>query len=290
MALSRITNPFLSSSGAGNASITSPSANTIAFSTTTTERMRIDSSGNLGIGITPSKKLDVNGAARFMQDAAATTGAIVLRQNSGDTVGGYIQWVSNSNAAEKGWMAVDTSSNMIFGVPSAERMRIDSSGRLLHNTTNGSATFHGFNSTSYGQRISGGIADSDIYQKQVVYINNIFTWTTVLSITPSTAGNTWMRGFVTATISGHNSGNYNASLINAIWYLDLNGGAGATSAQVSAGTGSGGGTPGFRVNMSGNVWQLQVQAPNTAQRFDGAAMFDIVISHGAGTTATYAIS
>jgi len=45
MPLSRITNPFLSSSGAGNASITSPAANTVAFTTATTERMRIDSTG-----------------------------------------------------------------------------------------------------------------------------------------------------------------------------------------------------------------------------------------------------
>jgi len=62
MALSRITNPFLSSSGAGNASITSPAANTIAFSTTTTERMRIDSAGNIGIGTaSPGYKFDIAG-------------------------------------------------------------------------------------------------------------------------------------------------------------------------------------------------------------------------------------
>lgn len=52
MALSRITNPFLSSSGSNTTSITSPAANTIAFTTTTTERMRINSSGNFTVGKT----------------------------------------------------------------------------------------------------------------------------------------------------------------------------------------------------------------------------------------------
>lgn len=52
MPLSRITNPFLSVSGAGNISITSPAANTIAFTTSGTEDMRINPTGNVGIGTT----------------------------------------------------------------------------------------------------------------------------------------------------------------------------------------------------------------------------------------------
>lgn len=87
-------------------------------------------SGNVGIGLFPSTKLDVNGRGRFVQDAAGTTGALVLRQNSGDTVGAHIQWVTNNNSAQKGHILVDTSSNMIFAPGITERMRIDVDGRV----------------------------------------------------------------------------------------------------------------------------------------------------------------
>ena len=87
MALSRITNPFLSSSGAGNASITSPAANTVAFTTATTERMRINSSGNVGIGTaSPQGKLDVNGsmltAGLITNNFPSSSGNIVALNNT----------------------------------------------------------------------------------------------------------------------------------------------------------------------------------------------------------------
>jgi hypothetical protein len=87
-----------------------------------------EAGGNVGVGIVPTVKFDVNGRGRFMQDAAATTGAIVIRQNVGDTVGGFIQWVNNAANIEKGWLNVDTSSNMIFATVSSERLRITSAG------------------------------------------------------------------------------------------------------------------------------------------------------------------
>jgi hypothetical protein len=86
--------------------------------------------GNVGVGTTPGCKFEVYGRGRFMQDAPPTTGAITIRQNVGDTVGGFIQWVNNAANAEKGWLQVDTSANMIFAPNSAEAMRITSAGRV----------------------------------------------------------------------------------------------------------------------------------------------------------------
>jgi len=85
-------------------------------------------SGSVGIGIAPAAPLDVAGRGRFLQDSAATTGAIILRQNAGDTVGAYIQWVNNANSAEKGWITVNTAGDMIFGPASTERLRITAAG------------------------------------------------------------------------------------------------------------------------------------------------------------------
>jgi hypothetical protein len=167
--------PAITTTGDTNTGIFFPAADTIAFTEGGVESMRIDSSGNLGLGVTPSCKLDVNGRGRFRQDAAATTGAIQLLQNSGDTVGGYIQWTDNAIAAQKGFMVVDTSSNMLFATVSTERMRIDGNGnvaigtstaysKFCVTTTNGNFGITGGN-TSGGNKIQsfGATVASDGY-------------------------------------------------------------------------------------------------------------------------------
>lgn len=73
----------------------------------------VDASGSVGIGTaTPGRSLDVAGSGRFLATGAGTAGALVLRQNVGDTDGGIIQWTNNDSSVQKAYIACDTSGNL----------------------------------------------------------------------------------------------------------------------------------------------------------------------------------
>ena len=91
--------------------------------TTATERMRIDSSGNVGIGISPSNTFSVG-----------ASGTVTTRYTSTDTSAFSLLQFENSGSivlsADHGNSAAN--SNIIFKSDGAiERMRIDSSGRVI---------------------------------------------------------------------------------------------------------------------------------------------------------------
>jgi len=79
----------------------SPGANTISFTTGNTERVRITSAGNLGIGTTsPTAKLDVNGTMNITGDIKPTTTALYSLGSS------TLRWL-------KGWFVdLDVSGNL----------------------------------------------------------------------------------------------------------------------------------------------------------------------------------
>jgi hypothetical protein len=248
MPLSRINNPFLSSSGAGNASITSPSANTIAFTTATTERMRIDSSGNVGIGTaSPSVRLDVQDTAAISR-ITSTTGANAVRQQVVNT-GGTSQFGRESSgggtilSGADGYSTVLTGSGaypMIFGTNATERMRIDSSGNVGINNTNpnqyatsgkvvnitGTANLSGpanlFMSGNSSQLGSG------YYATEVFAIQSLSTATEITRLTGT--GNNGYRAYFKIIVTGHTGGLANGINIKE-FYWD-----GGTNAPVQIST------------------------------------------------------
>jgi hypothetical protein len=130
--------PAITTTGDTNTGIWFPAADTIAFTEGGVESMRIDASGNLGIGTTtPNAKLQISGA-----------GSQILRvTETGAAVNAYVV------ASSSGVAFFGTSSNhsIAFTTNDIERARIDTSGNL---STVGSVTGVGLVSTVNGTQLT----------------------------------------------------------------------------------------------------------------------------------------
>jgi len=128
---------------------------TFTFMVSGSERMRIDSSGNVGIGTSsPSAKLHVaNGGSNAQATFVGTTGSpyITVVANSGTTILG--------NESNGGWVGTTGSQAFVFKTNDTERMRIDSSGNLGIGTS--SPTTYGLSGKHLD--VSGGASYSFIH-------------------------------------------------------------------------------------------------------------------------------
>lgn len=106
-----------------------PAADTVAASTAGAERLRIDSSGNVGIGTSSgTRKLNVYGGATSTRTMTVTSNA-----SEGLEVGVNASNIATVNSAAGG--------AIIFTQADTERMRIDSSGYLLVGYTSSNGAY-----------------------------------------------------------------------------------------------------------------------------------------------------
>lgn len=135
--------PAIVPTGDTNTGIFFPAADTIAFSEGGAEAMRINSSGQVGIGVTPTVTLDVDGELKLRANGAE--GGQLTFLNTGNASTGLVIDVStadigrifsaNDNSVLQIGQLVGTGGRINFYTAGTERLRIDGNGNVGIGTT-----------------------------------------------------------------------------------------------------------------------------------------------------------
>ncbi len=123
--------PDISFDGDVNTGLYSPGADSLAITTAGTQRVVVDSSGNVGIGTTSPVS---TGANYGSLDINGSDGGELYLSDSGTAKGNLFNYSADSNLI--GLAAVNASGQLLFSTGGYnERLRIDSSGRVGIGTT-----------------------------------------------------------------------------------------------------------------------------------------------------------
>ena len=173
----------------GNAYFGSTAAFNTAFITNNTERARIDSSGNVGIGTSSPSTGTLNKQLTINSGASALAGVVLQNNTTGaGSTDGTALYINSDDANLINY----ETGNLVFGTSATERARFDSSGNFLVGTTSltGKLCVSGSPATLSVGTLSG---DADgtyltIIRPGVTGVYHRFASTTTYQITNNSAG------------------------------------------------------------------------------------------------------
>jgi len=206
--------PTYSVTGDTNTGVFFPAANTFAISTAGDERMRVSSTGSVGIGTTsPSSPLDIEASTATVDINMTNTAnrAETNLQESGTTKG-ILEYRGSTNGTLPGTMRIGTqgSDDLIFNTAGAERLRVSGTGLVGIGTTSPATLTAGITALSISDTGAKTTGDK-IGELNFVTDDASFTGTyadgigaAINAVSTSATGAAYGLTFTTATTTGSN--------------------------------------------------------------------------------------